>query len=222
MFLLIAAPLVGVQSYASEDVVPTADQVLLAVAQNQQNQDRSIQHYTSLRRYTLRNSRFGIDASMTVRVDYTQDAGKTFTVLTQSGSDRVRTRVFEPMFKAEVDASRGKARDEARLDPTNYDVKMIGRESMAGYDCFVLSILPKHKSKYLLKGKVWIDVHALEPVQMEGRPTASVSFWVGEPKIHEKFAKRSSVWVPIRMTARSSGFLLGSSELTVDYYEYQF
>jgi hypothetical protein len=213
--------LVTLQTYAAGASVPSANEILSAVAHNEELKSRSLQRYIGLRHYTIRNARFHIYGSMTVRLDFQQDRGKAFTVLEQTGSNRVRQKVFEPLLREEAEASHSTLREQMRLSPANYRAKVIGQELQNGRDCWVLALEPKHKSKYLIRGKIWVDVRESEPVQLKGRPARSVSFWVGEPLIDEQFGKVTRFWMPIRMTSRSSG-LLGSSELTIDYYKYEF
>jgi len=134
----------------------------------------------------------------------------------------VLQRVFEPILKAEAKSTRGSTRKQALLSPANYRAQTIGQEWQLGRECWVLAIEPEHRSKYVIRGKVWVDAREFEPVQLQGRPAASVSFWVGEPSIVEQFAKQNGFWMPARMTSKSSGLLLDSSELTIAYYEYEF
>ncbi len=214
--------MLALQSYALGEIRPSADDILSAVAENEQRKASLLKRYTGLRRYTLRNSRFHVDASMTVRLEYRQNTGKTFTILEKKGSERVLQRVFEPILTAETEASRGSTRNQALLSPANYRAQMIGQEWQRGRECWVLAIEPKHRSKYVIRGKIWVDRRESEPVQLQGRPAASVSFWVGEPSVFEQFAKQNGFWMPARMTSKSWGLLLDYSELTIDYYGYEF
>lgn len=120
--------MLALQSYTLGEIRPSADDILSAVAENEQRKASLLKRYTGLRRYTLRNSRFHVDASMTVRLEYRQNTGKTFTILEKTGSERVLQRVFEPILTAETEASRGSTRNQALLSPANYRAQMIGHE----------------------------------------------------------------------------------------------
>jgi hypothetical protein len=157
---------------------------------------------------------------MTVRVEFRRDAGKRFTIISCTGSARVRQRVFQPLLNAETEESRPDRRVMYALDTANYRAQLIGRDTVAGRDCWVLSIEPKRRSRFLIRGKLWIDVQHMEPVQLQGRPTGSVSFWVGEPLITEVLQNWNGFWLPVRNTSQSSGFVLGTSEMTIDYLSY--
>jgi hypothetical protein len=63
-------------------------------------------------------------------------------------------------------------------------------------------------------------VKEIEPVQLQGHPAGSVSFWVGEPLITEVLQNWQGFWLPVHNVSVSSGFLLGTSELTIDYLSY--
>lgn len=199
---------------------PGGDEILAAVAAHQLSDNRVLTHYTGLRVYTLHNSRFQVKASMTVRVEYHQAAGKSFTVLAQTGSPRVIQRVFQPLLKTEADESKPDRRGVSALNTLNYHAQVMGREYLNGNDCWVLSLEPARRSRFLLRGKLWVDVNEMQPVQLQGRPTGSVSFWVAEPLISETLGRWNGFWLPARNISISNGFLLGASELTIDYLKY--
>src|SRR5262249_35869390 len=86
--------------------------------------------------------------------------------------------------------------------------------------CYVLDLVPKSKSKYLLRGTVWVDAQDYAIVRLEGRPTASVSFWAGKPFIVVEFQKVGAYWVVSRNLSHTDGRLVGATDLTIDYSEY--
>jgi hypothetical protein len=161
-----------------------------------------------------------VNASILVRVDFRSDAGKSFSIISHTGSLRIRQRVFEPLLKTETEESRPDHRAASALSTANYRAQLIGREPVDGRDCWVLAVEPLRRSRFLLSGKLWVDWYETQPVRFQGRPASSVSFWVGQPLITETLQKWNGFWLPVRNTSFSSGFLLGTSELTIDYLTY--
>jgi hypothetical protein len=220
--LRLAVPVVylAASALAADATPPSGEELLASMATHQLADNKVLTHYTGMRRYTLHNVRFGVDASMTVRIDFRHDTGKRFTLIAQTGPARVRQRVFDALLKTEAEESRPGRRTSYALDTTNYQAQLIGREMLGSHDCWVLSVEPKRRSRFLIRGKLWIDVRAVEPVQLQGRPTGSVSFWVGEPLITETLQNWNGFWLPVRNTSVSSSFLLGASEMTIEYLNY--
>lgn len=219
---LAAMLLLSLQVHAREASSPSGDEILSAISRSEEQRARLLPRYTGLRQYSLRNTRFHIDASMTVRVDYGPNGTKTFTVLERAGSASAHRKVFEPLLTAEAEASQSSLREQTRLSSANYQAQVVGQEVHSGRDCWVLLVVPKHPSKFLIQGKIWVDRREYEPIHLQGRPAASVSFWVGEPMIIEEFARENGFWMPKRTISKSSGRLLGLSELTIDHYGYEF
>ena len=81
---------------------------------------------------------------------------------------------------------------------------------------------PKRKDKRLLKGRIWVNAEDFGVVHVEGRPTDSLSFWVGKPMIVQDFTKVSGYWWASRRNSYIDNFLLGKSDLVIEYSDYQF
>jgi hypothetical protein len=177
--------------------------------------------YTEIRGYALRNERFKREAQMEVRAVHQGLAGVSFAVLKVSGSEDIHRRIFKQLLEGEAKLSRLPAAEVA-LSNGNYSAELSGTELYKGRRCYVLRIRPRRRSKYLLDGRAWIDVvtHAL--MKMEGRPTASLSIWVGKPLIIREFEQLGSIWVPVRSRSVASSLFLGTTELTIIHRDQQF
>ncbi len=202
--------------------LPSADTVLSAVSARQLAQEKGLRAYSATRHYTLRNTRFDINASMSVKLEYTPEGGKKFTVTRQDASEHVRQRVFEPLLHGEAEESKESNRGQASFSPHNYRATVLGQAMQNGRDCWVIAVEPRHRSRFLIKGQIWVDKKEMMVVHLQGRPSSSLSFWVGEPLVTEDFAEQGGGWFPVRMVSQSSGFLLGTSDLTIDFLTYRF
>ena len=45
------------------------------------------------------------------------------------------------------------------------------------------SLLPRQRVLHLLKGRAWVDAKTFSLVKLEGKQSASPSFWTGRPLI---------------------------------------
>ena len=196
---------------------PSSDVILARVGDSSVKQ--RIIAYSVVREYRLRNFRFDKEATVTVQVSYRSDEGTKYTVLERSGSTKL-TEVVEKLLDSEADASRPSKLGEYEISPANYQACLRGTEVTAGRTCYVIDLMPKHKSKYLIRGKAWVDRNSYGVVRLEGATAASVSMWVGAPRIQLEFSEIDGVWLPTHTGAVSSGLFLGTSELEIRYLDY--
>lgn len=202
----------------SDALVPLSPaQILQKMEENAKTAQRAVA-YTEVRRYALRNDRFKRQAEMNVRVVH-RAAASDFEVLQVVGSEDVYRRVFKKVLEGEAELSRLPAA-ESGLTHANYEVELLGTETIQSRRCYVLQLLPRRKSKYLLQGRAWIDVAAYSLVRLEGRPTASLSLLVGKPLIVRSFMQVTGTWVAAHSQTTSSTRLLGTTELTIEHRDH--
>ena len=183
----------------------------------------NVKHYavafSVLREYKLRNLRFAKEATVSVQVTYHPTKGMEYSILESSGSPKL-TEIVEKVLASEADATSPAKLARHLISPANYDGYIRGTETMAGRTCYVIDLVPKHKSKYLMKGTAWIDRSSYDVVRLEGAPSASVSMWIGTPHIEMEFNQIDGLWQPFRTAAVSTGLLLGTSELEIRYCDF--
>ena len=175
--------------------------------------------YSCLREYRLRNYRFDKDAMVVVEVTYRPDSGKALTVLQQSGSPKL-LEILEKLFASEVAASKPASFEDYEISAANYRVRFSGAGVAGGRNCYAIELIPKRKSKFLIKGTAWVDQTSYGLVRLEGVTATSLSIWVGTPHIMQDFGQVNGLWLPSHTGSVSSGFLLGRSELEIQYSNY--
>lgn len=183
----------------------------------------NIKHYavafSVLREYKLRNLRFKKEATVSVQGSYRPGEGMTYTILESSGSPKL-VEIVGKVLASEADTSSPSKQADHVIGPANYEVCLRGIETMAGRSCYVVDLVPKHKSKYLMKGTAWVDRSSYDVVRLEGAPSASVAMWIGTPHIDIEFSQIDGLWLPVHAGAVSSGLLLGTSELEIRSWDY--
>jgi MucB/RseB family protein len=196
---------------------PTSDEILTRVLNH--SLQRQAVPYSGLREYRLLNVRFAKEATVLVQVSFRPDVGTQYTVLERSGSTKL-IEIVEKLLASEADASNPAKLAEYEFSPRNYQACLRGTERTAGRTCYVIELVPKHKSKYLIRGTAWVDRDSYAIVRLEGVTAASVSMWVGAPHIQLEFDEIDGVWLPTHTDAVSSGLFLGTSELEIRYTDY--
>src|SRR5215469_4121944 len=195
---------------------PSGEEILASVADTTL---RAIS-YSGLREYKLRNIRFAKEATVTVREVHRSGERKQFTVLERSGSTRL-VGIVERLLASEAEGSGPEKHYDNGINSANYEARLHGTETIAGRLCYVLDLKARHKSKYLINGTLWVDANSYGMVRLEGSTAASISIWIGTPKVVEEFSEVAGYWLPSRTRSVSSGRLLGASELEIRYTGYQ-
>jgi hypothetical protein len=202
------------------DSAAPEETVIRGVDQAELRRETDLAGYTVTEHYSIRNYRFSSAAEMMVATVYKKGEGKTYKVLSRSGSAMLQSSVFDRMLQEEKTMSRGDTRRQALVTSANYAMKLTGEETLSGRPCEVLELTPRKKSAHLLKGRAWVDSKDYSLVKIEGRPTASASFFVGRPLVTREYESVDGFSLARRSHAVSDGLFLGKTELTIEYNDY--
>ena len=80
---------------------------------------------------------------------------------------------------------------------------------------------PLAPSKFLYRGKIWVDAADFAVVKMETQPAKNPSFWISRTLIHYTGAKTDGYWMPQAVRSETSVRIGGAAVLTIDYGSYQ-
>ena len=160
-------------------------------------------------------------AGMQVEAVYAAPDRKDFKVLSQSGSKLLINRVLLKLLSSEQEAQEAQNRRELEISPKNYDFALAGTEHTPDGDFYVLAVTPKGKSKYLYRGKLWVDTRDFAVARMQGEPARNPSLWVSHTQIEYRWAKIGGFWLPIHHESDTQVRLGGKAILTIDYTDYQ-
>jgi hypothetical protein len=200
--------------------IPLAE-IIEGMSRSEAAQSRDLKHYTSIRTYHLENRRFKTTADMTVRLTYRYPGRKEFEVLSESGPGTLRDRVLLRMVESEVEASRDDLRRLNQLTTANYDFRFLRLDRDEGRPVFVLDAEPKTKSKYLIKGEVWVDAADFGVSRVIGRPAKSPSFLIRGPRLVYRYARFGSFWLPVATDSEADAILFGHTEVKIRYRDYR-
>jgi hypothetical protein len=219
MALLACAPAAWSQA---QPALPTlgADQVVQRLmAQNKERAD-SLQHYTGRRIYHLEYRGFpaSADAGMEVEVNFDAPASKRFTIVNATGSKVIQNRVFRRLLESEEQAGDSSNRQHTELGPDNYTFSLAGTEGTN----YVLNVEPKEESRFLYRGKIWVDAHDFAVTRIEAQPARNPSFWTTKSMIHHTYQKvDNGFYLPKENKTVTSVRMGGVATLTIEYQSYQ-
>jgi hypothetical protein len=158
---------------------------------------------------------------MQVEVTYTAPDKKEFRVISRSGSNLLINRVLMRLLKSESEAQEGQNRKQLEVNSTNYDFTLDQFEHTANGDFYVLNVSPKGKSRFLYRGKIWVDAHDFAIARMEGEPQRNPSMWAGHTDVAYRWTDLSGFWLPEHTESTSQVRMGGKITLTIDYSDYQ-
>jgi hypothetical protein len=177
--------------------------------------------YKTLRHYEVVYRGFSskVEARMDVAVDYDASAGKNLVIVSQSGSKFLLEKVLKRAVDSEREAFQ--QRKSTALTTANYRFRLLGQETLAGRSAYILNVEPLVPSKFLYRGKIWVDAADFAAVKMETEPAKSPSFWISRTQIHYTGVKTNGFWMPQKVVSETSVRIGGMAVLTIDYGNYQ-
>ena len=231
LFLLVATLVGGAGASADSGPLPpsittaplSVDQVVNNLVRKDKERAQALRHYESIRVYRLSYRGFpgDRDAEMTVKATYDSPSTKNFRVISQAGSKLIVDRVFKRLLESEKEAAEPEMHVRTLLNRANYDISLVGYEPSDKGSQYVLAVYPKTKSKYLYRGKVWVDGTDFAVTRIDAEPAQNPSFWTKKSEIHHEYIKVQDFWLPRRNESVSYIRLGGRATLTIEYDNYR-
>jgi len=162
-------------------------------------------------------------AEMLVKTTYRKESGKSYEILSQSGSALWRNEVLKTLLENEQRMSKPGNVETALINSSNYEMKLDGNAAqlLNGRQCLVLDITPRRKSQYLFKGQLWVDAHDYRIVQLKGTAAKSAFFLANAAGVTRQYEEVNSLPMATHAEAISGSSLLGQTVVKVDYNGYQ-
>jgi hypothetical protein len=187
------------------------------------NRERAdgLKHYQSIRHYEVNYKGYAInlDAKLTVEADYDAVSGKTFRIVSQSGSRLLVDKVLKRLVESEKEAQQDKKAND--LTPANYRFQLTGIDKVADRPAYVLEVEPLVDSKYLYRGRIWVDAADFAVSKIEAAPARNPSLWISSTAINHEYVKTDGFWLPAQNRSESKVRVGGTAVLTIDYGTYQ-
>jgi hypothetical protein len=199
----------------------TSAQIVDEMLRHNQARAAGLKHYQSVRHYEVIYTGYAtkIGAKLVVEADYDATSGKTFRVVSQSGSRMLVDKVLKRLLESEKDAAGDK--NSTALTPANYKFRLIGIENLAGRPAYILEVEPHVDSKYLYRGRIWVDAADFAVARIEARPARNPSFWISSTAISHQYTRTDGFWLPAQNRTESKVRVGGTAVLTIDYGTYQ-
>jgi len=218
--LTAGIPAVAQQGTASTPL--SADEVMRRVVQMNGQRANALETYTSIRSYHLEcHCLSHKTADMVVRAEYNAPNKKVFTIVSESGSGTVRSRVFKKLLEAEQESMRDENEHRSAITSENYTFQLTEYQKTDGNQFYVLEARPLSKNKFLFRGRLWVDAKDFAIARVEGEPAVNPSWWTVKTDFKRTYQKIDGFWLPNANESETKVRMFGTAVLTIKYGDYQ-
>jgi hypothetical protein len=199
----------------------TAAQIIDEMQRHNQLRTDALKLWKSTRIYETEYKGYSktIAARMVIEFSFDVSSGKSFRIVSQSGSKLLCEKVLKRAAESEKEASQEKA--SSALTLANYSFKLVGSENLNGRPAYILQVEPITASKFLIRGKIWIDAAEFALVKVDAEPAKNPSFWIAHTRVLQSYSKTGSFWLPERNRSETRVRVGGVAAFTIDYGSYQ-
>jgi hypothetical protein len=223
--VVFSASLCSAQLVSLPALFPDSSAVVQGIDVSVKARIENVEAYTVTEHYTVFRGHDELHpaAEMIVKTLYRKGFGKTYTILSQSGSSLVRSEVLGTLLENEKRMSQPGNVESALIDSANYEMKLSPNphQELAGRECLVVSLTPRRSSSYLFKGTLWVDAKDYEIVQIEGTAAKSPFFLASAAQVLRQYANVSGFPMAMHAKAVSNSTLLGQTVVKIDYTDYR-
>ncbi len=162
-------------------------------------------------------------AAMVVNTTYKRDSGKSYVIVSQSGSALMRDLVLNTILENEKHLNEPGVREGAWITSANYEMKLKpgGPQPLDGRECLVLELTPRRKAPYLIEGNLWVDARDGSIVKLEGTSSKSASFVTGPTQMVRQYADVDGYPEATHLRAESRSSMFGETVVKVEYQDYR-
>ncbi len=161
-------------------------------------------------------------AEMTVKTTYKKETGKSYAIISESGSTILRKLVLNSILDSEQRINLPGTREGSWITSANYEMKLKpgGPQRVGERDCFVLTLNPRQKATNMIVGTLWVDTKDESIVQIEGTASKSISVFTGPTQLMRQYAMVNGFAEATHARAVSDSFLFGQTVVTINYSGY--
>jgi hypothetical protein len=143
----------------------------------------------------------------------------TYDALRFQGDDTVKRNVIAKYLQAEEQSQQDPS---IAVTPDNYKFKYKGKTVVDGRDAHQFEVSPKKKRQGLYRGELWIDAATFLRLQESGRLVKNPSMILRKVEFVRKYEIRDGISLPRQLQTVAETWLVGKTQLTVDYSNYSF
>ncbi len=199
------------------------DEVVSRLVERNREREEALREFEGTRVYSLKYTGFfgTHSAEMTVNVNYRSPDHREFTIVSQSGSKFIVDRVLKGLLEGEKEAANPENKKRTALDASNYDFTLAGYETSQETPQYVLDVKPKKDTKFVYRGKIWVDGRDFAVTRIQAEPAKSPSFWVKKSEVNHRYERVGEFWLPAENKTDSLIRMGGHAMLSIEYQDYR-
>jgi Outer membrane lipoprotein-sorting protein len=218
--ILICFAVAAGVSAQTQSTVPTSDDIVVRMAQAQAENRTRFLPYIVTRDYKLfeAENRDQAKSHVIAEITVVPSGAKKYVIENAEGSG-----LAERIVRKALDGEVAVAKDSRSADITgdNYDFLLVREDKLNGQRCYVLELLPRRKSKNLLRGTIWVDAESYLPYRVEGEPARSPSWWLTDIRIVLLYGYVGPMWIQTSSEATANVRIIGRSSMVWQGVSYQ-
>ncbi len=211
-------------SSAAHAQQPSAAAIIQGVDAEVASRVKNVLAFTDIEHYAVYrgNDETHPVAQMTVRDAYKKGAGKTYTILSQSGSGIVLRFGLRPLVEHETNINKPGRVEDSWFTSANYKMRLKpgGMERVNGRNCYALAITPKYKATKMIEGTLWVDAKDYSIVKVQGIASKKPFVFAGTTHMMRQYVNIDGYPMATYAHAESDSFLFGRTVLIIDYTGY--
>ena len=210
----------AVAANVSAQAQSTAPTIITEMARAQAENRSHLSPYIITRDYKLldRQSNPGFKSRVVAKITVLPPDSKKYTIEDANGSGWGE-KIVRKMLDGEVAFAKDSGASNITRD--NYDFIFVREDEMERQRCYVLELLPKRKSRDLLRGTIWVDANTYLPRRLEGEPGKSPSWWLKDVRIILRYGYVGPMWLQTSSEATANVRILGRSTMLWQDVGYQ-
>ena len=148
--------------------------------------------YIVTRNYTLfGREKFRAKSEVIAELTFVPPNSKTYRIQDSAGG--LGENLVRKMLDGETEIVRENGSTD--LSPDNYSFRLSGEDSVDGWPCYVIEIVPRRREKNLLRGTIWVDTASYLLRRLEGEPAKSPSWWLRRSKVRFSYGNVEGMWL---------------------------
>jgi hypothetical protein len=173
--------------------------------------------YRAIRRLEAHNVKFGASGWMTAWTEFDRAKGFRFQVMSEGGSNYVRSHVLRLALEGEQKMWADREPQRASLTTENYTFEEGG---LAAEGLTALGIKPRRKDVLLIDGAIFVHPDSGDLTRIEGRLSKAPSLWTRRVEIIRRYERIGGVRVPVSIESTAQVLIAGRSTFKMTY-EYE-
>lgn len=161
-------------------------------------------------------------ASMTVKTTYKKGEGKSYAILSESGSGLLLRFGLHPLLDNEKAINVPGNVEKSWFTSANYEMKLRPgvAQRIDGRDCLAVAMSPRRKAPNMIDGTLWVDATDNTIVEIEGVASKDPSLFSGTTHMMRQYSNIDGYAMSKHARAESNSVIFGRTVVTIDYGDY--